>query len=443
MWIVVSGQGTLDAAIQALKLGAFDFICKPLQSVLQLQTAVANAARHRALLVELTERQVAEAALRDSERQLRQLVENLPELAWSTRSDGYIDFYSRRWYDYTGSTFEQTEGWGWKSVVRPDMRDAVIEAWKRSLSTGEPFEMEVPMTGANGTVRWFLTRMRPLRDADGNITRWFGVSTDIDEVRRAHVERERLVADLQNAIAARDEFLSIAAHELRTPLNVLQLQLEGTSHLIRRRSGPENAKFLAKLDVAIRQALHLSTLVDGLLDFSRSALGRLRLDPEQLDLVAIVRDVITKHAQQTQAAGCSLGFEADPEVIGYWDGARLEQVVTHLISNSIKYGNRRPIEVSVTAIDGWARLVVRDHGIGIRPRDLGRVFGRFERAVSSTHYGGLGLGLHIARQIVEAHGGTIDVASELGEGATFTVNLRMQPESHARGTPHALDEATA
>ena len=380
-----------------------------------------------------------EVAIRESERQLRQLVENLPELAWSARADGYVDFFNRRWYEYTGTSFAEVEGWGWTAVHSPEVVDQVIERWTRSLDTGEPFEMEFPLRRADGVFRWFLTRVSPLRDGDGRITRWFGTSTDIDEARRTRTEREQQVVDLRQAVEMRDEFLSIASHELRTPLTALQLQLQGTTHLLERLHNPTTTKFLAKLEVASRQAGHLATLVNGLLDVARSSLGRLTLEPDDVDLVAITRDVIERYTPEAHNAGCVIRLSADPEVHGFWDRARMEQVITNLVTNSIKYGPGRPIEVSVTSTDGWARLVVQDHGIGIRPEDLDRVFARFERAVPSKHYGGLGLGLYITRQIVEAHGGTIEVASELDHGAMFTVKVRLQPEFHNQHGPTAAN----
>jgi PAS domain S-box-containing protein len=441
-WIVVSGQGTLDAAIAALKLGAFDFICKPIQSALQLQTVVANAARHKELVTEVTERRVMEVAIRESERQLRQLVENLPELAWSARADGYIDFYNRRWYEYTGTTFAEVEGWGWQAVHSPELVDQVVENWTRSLETGAPFEMEFPLRGADGTFRWFLTRVSPLRNGDARIARWFGTSTDIDDARRARAEREQLVIDLRQAVELRDEFLSIASHELRTPLTALQLQLQGTAHLLERLNNPINTKFLTKLEVANRQTNHLATLVNGLLDVARSSLGRLTLEPDDVDLVDLTHEVIERYTPEAHNAGCTIQLDADPEVRGLWDRARMEQVVTNLVTNSIKYGSGRPIEVRVTSADGWAHLVVRDHGIGIPPADLERVFARFERAVPSKHYGGLGLGLYITRQIVEAHGGTIEVSSEVGHGATFTVKVRLRPDLHRHAGHQAVNQVS-
>jgi signal transduction histidine kinase len=196
-----------------------------------------------------------------------------------------------------------------------------------------------------------------------------------------------------------------------------------TSDLVERLDGPQPAKAVARLEVASRQVQHLTALVEGLLDFSNSSLGQPTLSLHELELVAMVQRVIARHQHQADAAGCSLQLVAGRAVTGTWDGPRLEQVFTNLITNSLSFGAGHPIEVTITDADDSARIAVRDHGIGIPASDLGRVFAKFERAVSSKHFGGLGLGLYVARQIVEAHGGTIDVASIVGEGATFAVNL--------------------
>ena len=141
------------------------------------------------------------------ERQLRQLVENLPDLAWTARPDGFIDYYNRGWYEYTGTTPEEMEGWGWKAVHDPTKIDAVIERWQHSIATGEPFEMEFPLRGADGVFRWFLTRVKPFKDDEGRIVRWFGSNTNIDERRRNDDFRET--------------FVGVLGHDLRNPLNTV------------------------------------------------------------------------------------------------------------------------------------------------------------------------------------------------------------------------------
>jgi signal transduction histidine kinase len=232
--------------------------------------------------------------------------------------------------------------------------------------------------------------------------------------------RKRIEQELVKALRMRDDFLSIAGHELRTPLTALQLQIHSLLSMVHQGSDP---RLKEKLERAGRQTERLASLTEGLLDVARLSTGRLTLQPEECDLSALVRDVVERCSETVAQAGCPLRVLVEEQVIGQWDRLRLEQVVTNLLSNALKYGAGKPVEVLVKAAKDRARLAVRDNGLGIALEDQARIFDRFERAVSLRHYGGLGLGLWITRQIVEAHGGVIRVESEPGSGATFTVEL--------------------
>ena len=234
------------------------------------------------------------------------------------------------------------------------------------------------------------------------------------------MERADLYRDAQSAIRLRDEFLSVASHELKTPLTSLRLQ----HTLIERAVGEgQHDKALARMAVSARQVDRLASLVDSLLDVSRLALGKLALELSEVDLGQVVRDGLERLEAVFSQADCIVRLEVSGEVRGSWDGSRLEQVVVNLLSNAAKYGAGKPVLIQVDSDGGLARLRVRDEGIGISEEALPRLFGRFERGVSERHYGGLGLGLYISRQIVEAMGGTIQVQSEQGQGALFTVRL--------------------
>jgi PAS domain S-box-containing protein len=240
------------------------------------------------------------------------------------------------------------------------------------------------------------------------------------------LENGQLYAKAQEAIQVRDEFLSIASHELRTPLTPLLIQLQ---RLVSTRSKTtiENLgadRLRAILVRAERQVQRLGKLVDNLLDVSRIGAGHLELELDAAcDLAALAREVAGRFSEELARAGSTLILHADHPVVGAWDPLRLEQVITNLLSNAVKYGPGQPIEIDVEDGDGPARLRVSDHGIGVPPERVQAIFERFERAVSPRSYGGLGLGLYIAREIVEAHGGRIAVASQLGHGAVFTVEL--------------------
>jgi signal transduction histidine kinase len=249
--------------------------------------------------------------------------------------------------------------------------------------------------------------------------------------RRAAValENARLYREAQASIRARDEFLSAASHELRTPVTSLLLMVQG----IQRGSVPLTPeRLLDRVAFLERQATHLSRLVDEMLIVGRINLGRLALELDDVDLTATTRDVVGRLTAVAQEAGCAVDLRAPGPVVGRWDSDKLTRVVTNLLANALKFGPGKPIEISVDESDGRARLTVTDHGIGITPEALPRVFDKFTRAVSARSYGGLGLGLHIVRRLVEAHGGAVTVASEPGQFTTFTVDLPLGgPEASA------------
>ena len=183
---------------------------------------------------------------------------------------------------------------------------------------------------------------------------------------------------------------------------------------------PHLLKHFAVID---RQVARLEKLTTELLDVSRITSGRLELHREHFDLVVLVREIVERFRADQARGASSIVFESDPSVVGEWDPFRIDQVASNLVVNAIRYGEGKPVHVSVHAADDAARIIVRDEGIGIAADHKERIFERFERAVSSSNYGGLGLGLWIARQVVDAHDGGIDVDSEPGRGATFTVTL--------------------
>jgi PAS domain S-box-containing protein len=257
-----------------------------------------------------------------------------------------------------------------------------------------------------------------------------------DLARRAaiSVDNARLYREAKEAVQVRDEFLSIASHELKTPLTPLRLKL----HSLRRSArtgGMDGETLLTHLDIAERQVARLSRLIDSLLDVSRIGAGKLELDWEDVDLAEVVREVVGRFEPQAAKAGSSVTVRAPEPVIGRWDRLRLDQVVTNLLTNALKYGAGKPVELSVSSQAGHALLLVHDQGIGIDAGNLSRIFERFERAVSERHYGGLGLGLYITRTIVQALGGSIEARSTPGAGSTFIVTLPGVYAEHSLQTP--------
>jgi signal transduction histidine kinase len=236
------------------------------------------------------------------------------------------------------------------------------------------------------------------------------------------IDNARLLVETQRAVHLRDQFLSTASHELRTPITSLKLMMES---LVR---GPGSrslapAAYASRLQRVLRSTQRLEHLVDELLDVTRIEQGQTTLSPAEMDLGALVRDVVQRFELDLARAGSPLSVKCPNPVVGSWDASRLEQVVTNQLANAIKFGAGQPIDVMVRDAGEAAELQVSDHGIGVPADRIAKIFDRFERAVSSTHYGGLGLGLYLARSIVESHGGAITVESRVDEGSTFTVRL--------------------
>ena len=258
------------------------------------------------------------------------------------------------------------------------------------------------------------------------------------EHSRLERERERLLgaereapSEAERAVRVRDDFLSLAAHELRTPVTALQLAFQSLARSEHAAAGPQptlspEARSLIvrrRLGTIERQLSRLNLLIEQLLDVSLIVDGGLSMVRSEVDLSEVARRVLVQLEEPLRASESPVTIDAPEPVIGNWDCTRLEQVVTNLVANAVKYGSGKPIEVIVRARPEAAQLAVRDHGIGIAPSDQARVFGRFERAVPSEHYAGLGLGLYVVRHIVEQLGGNVTCESVPQQGSTFTVTL--------------------
>jgi signal transduction histidine kinase len=484
----------------------------------------------------------------------------------------------------------------WLRVIHPDDRQESLRKWSHTLKAGEPLSLEHRIRRQDGTYRWHLARGVPYRDVHGNVLKWFGTSTDIDEqkavearsrflseatrtliadrdfnsrlqkvaqlvvsqfadwcvidlvkpdasfeaVAVAHcdpkkvalvselrakysskpdasrgvarvirtgepelipeiseevirnaaqndehskillglklksyicvplvahgrilgaltivssesdrrftqedldlmeqiadraalaIDNAKLYQDAQAAIHIRDEFLSIASHELKTPVTSLKLQLQLTQRRVKPEENlaPTPAKLAKVLDISTKQVDRLSALIEDLLDVSRIESGKLSYHFERVDLASLVKETVDRFSDQLQAARCPFEISASQPVKVICDRFRIEQVVANLITNAIKYGEGKPIRISVEPSIQGARIVVQDFGMGIEKSKQAKVFDRFERAISHNNISGLGLGLYITRQIVDAHGGTVSLMSELGQGSTFTVELPEKP----------------
>ena len=279
------------------------------------------------------------------------------------------------------------------------------------------FEDEGWRLRKDGTELWANVVITPLYDMDQRHIGFSKITRDLTERRKWELDRLAL-AQANEAVRLRDEFLSIASHEIRTPLMALQLQLD----VALEHRATLDPKVASKLERASRNAQRLSDLTDALLDVGRISVGKMSIALVATDLGDLVRDVIDRLADTAAAAKCNVTARIAPGIVGAWDAMRIQQVVTNLLANAYKYAAKSDVDVDVHATDGVARVCVRDRGPGIPVEERERIFARFERA-APRNLGGLGLGLYVAQQIVLAHGGTIRIDDAEGGGVAFEVSL--------------------
>lgn len=391
----------------------------------------AAVALENALLVE-SARHEKEAAS-TSESRYRFVTESIPQLVWSTRADGYHEFFNQQWFDYTGINPETSMGEGWAVSIHPDDIERTRARWQQSVQSGERYEIEYRLRRYDGTYHWFLGRALPQRDKNGAILRWFGTCTDIEDQKRAQWEKaaalEREAAarcDAEAANRIKDEFLAVVSHELRTPLTPILgwtnlLKAEGEDPILRRQG----------IETIERNARAQAQIINDLLDVSRIITGKLKLDVRPVALQSVIEAAIetVEPAAQARSVEIVANYEEAGQIMG--DSDRLQQVMWNLLANAIKFTPRQGrVEVRLRRVDSMMEVAVRDSGQGIEPAFLPLVFERFRQAdASSTRaHGGLGLGLSIVRHLVEQHGGEVAVASAgKGQGSTFTIRLPIAP----------------
>ena len=343
------------------------------------------------------------------------------------------------WPEQTESLFGLAPGefnGTWEHVsalVHPEDVANIADAVVQHGATGGPYEYEYRVIWPKDrSVHWLYTYGRTVCDDRGQPLRSIGVVLDI-------THRKRMEDDLRSAVRARDEFLSIASHELKTPITSLKLQLQMTQRAIdpATHKAPPPEKLAKVLDISTRQVLRLESLIEDLLDVARIQPGKLSLHYEPVQLAALIREVSERAEPQLIESNTPLHLDIDENIIGRWDRSRIEQVVVNLVSNAIKYAPGKPIEIRTRLAGEIARLEIADHGEGIPPEKHGIIFERFERVASPQHVTGLGLGLFIVKQIVEAHAGSITLDSDMGRGCTFIIMLPLTQhgQTQLRRTP--------
>ncbi len=375
------------------------------------------------IIRDLTSELQAAANLDESERRFRMLAENMSQFAWMAKADGWIYWYNKRWYDYTGTTLSDMEGWGWTKVHHPDHVDRVIAHLNQCWETGTPWEDTFPIRGKDGNYRWFLSRALPIRDGDGAITNWFGSNTDITEIIENEESLKKARKQAENASRARGEFLANMSHEIRTPMTAI---LGHADILAEHLENPDDIQNLATIR---RSAKYLLQIINDILDLSKIDSGKFKTEAIEFSPSTILHEL--RSLLDVRADEKRLTFEVSivgkiPKKI-VSDPVRLRQILVNLAGNAIKFTDRGRVDVFCSYVEksNNLRIAVRDTGIGISGDFLTGIFQPFIQAdTSSTRaFEGTGLGLAISRRLACALNGDITVQSTLGEGSTFVLEI--------------------
>lgn len=352
----------------------------------------------------------ANSKLEESERNLQTLADNISQLAWMADKNGEITWYNKRWYDYTGTSFEEVEGNGWQRAHHPDHLERVVRKFRHDIAMGEIWDDTFPLKGKDGKYRWFLSRAIPLNGDRGEVVRWFGTNTDITE--RKEFEQRK------------DDFLGVVSHELKTPITTLKANLQLLDRL---RENPGSPMIARLIDSSNRSVNKINTLLDDLLNLRRFGEGQLKLEKSRFR----IWEMLSVSCNHVRVAGRhDLNITGDEHLEIFADEDRIDQVVVNFVNNAVKYApGSRKIDMMISCINDYARIAIRDFGPGIPEDQLSHVFDRYWRASHlGKTYSGLGLGLYICAEIISRHGGEIGVESELGIGSTFWFTLPLSVE---------------
>ncbi|MGZ3687654.1 MAG: ATP-binding protein [Bdellovibrionota bacterium] len=424
----------IENIFKAYSIGAVDYIQKPLEpNIVQAKVAVFAELYRNKLQIQQQAEVIRQKELKEKEyellevkrageKRLQDLVEGIDHgFVWSADPESLsFTFVSPRAEVILGYPLERwrSEPGFWANHLHPEDREAVLGAFKKA-QMGRDLGFDHRFLTVEGGEAWLHTGVRLARRGEGVGNELRGLSVDITYLKRVE-------AALRESVHVRDEFLSIASHELKTPITPLKLQVQQMERSIElgRSLSPEQIKKFTQ--VWNRQLDRLAHLIDDLLDVSRISAGRLMIHREEVDLVPLIHEVTERYRSEATRTDTELQLSLPPELFGQWDRLRVEQVYTNLLTNSLKYAPGKPIRVTLSSRDENAFLTIQDSGMGIPLEKQGKIFDRFERAVDSAKFGGLGLGLYITRQIVQAHLGSIRVESEPGQGATFIVELPLR-----------------
>ena len=354
---------------------------------------------------DLEERVASRAkALVESENRFHSMIESIPQIAWTNMVGGEVTFYNQQWYDYTGLDYEQTLGVGWQTVIHPDDLQYTLDQMKLIQETSDGGEFQNRKKRADGVYRWYLVRLRPIKNKEGQLPLWVGTATDIDDLKLLQQHK--------------DDFISIASHELKTPIAALKASLQ---LLDRMKDSPDKMPptLIGQANKSMRR---VTTLIENLMNTNELNEAQLHLHKTSFTIAQMIADC----CQHVRIAGqYTIITDGDKKLMVNADADRIDQVVVNFVNNAIKYApGTKEIHANIEKINNMAKVSVSEQGPGIPAEKLPYLFDRYYRVHNSgMQNSGLGLGLYICKQIIKRHGGQIGVDSEPGKGSTFWFTL--------------------
>lgn len=378
--------------------------------------------------VDVTEHVRARQRAEESEAHFRFLAESIPQLVFTAKPDGIVDYYNPQWSEYTGVPLDKLTPESVKAFIHPDDLPDNMRSWRAAIKTGKPMQNEQRLKRMDGQYRRHISYVRAMRDEQGAITRWFGSMTDIEDISRTKARTSELERQREQLLAinqAKDEFISLASHQLRTPATGVKqfigMLLEGYAGEI----STQQQQYLERAYDSNERQLKI---VNDLLRVASVDAGKVKLHLSTVDLTPLIESVIGEQAVNFKARNQQVSFRRSSQAYTVRaDKDLLRMVLENLVDNAGKYTYpERSITVRLSKLAGpRVRIAVQDQGVGISKSDISKLFQKFARLDNalSAHVGGTGLGLYWVKKVIDLHGGSIAVASEPGKGSTFTLTL--------------------
>jgi len=383
----------------------------------------------------ITSQKILQQIIEESEEKFRQLADLVPQIIWTGKPDGYVDYYNKRWYEYTGFDESNFGDISWTPRIHPDDVSLVVDAWYESVNNGTPYQLEFRLkNGDTGEYRWFLSKAVPIIDHEGVITKWFGTCTDIQEQKTVTEKLESLVADrtkeLQRSNDDLQQFAHVASHDLKEPVRKIKTFTGRLEDHLEGKLDEAALKYIDRIHVATDRMFNM---IDGVLAYSKINADLQK--PTMVDLNEVIKNIETDLEVALQKTGGKIKYHELPTIEGA--SVLLYQLFYNLINNSIKFAKKgTPPQITIVSkfvVENsrkFAVITLEDNGIGFAPDQAERIFETFTRLNSKDSYEGTGLGLSLCKKIVERHEGNIFANGSFENGAIFTMTLPVKQKEN-------------